>query len=73
MPIEMINTNICEGCGRCVTVCPGDVIRIDEDKKVAFIVYPEECMGCGFCSFECPKGAIEASPLPSSMPLVSWV
>ena len=35
----------CVGCGKCHEVCPGTLIKLDENKK-AYIKYPKDCWGC---------------------------
>jgi len=54
MSIE-ISKNLCVGCGRCVRVCPGSLIRLDGK---ALIPRPERCWGCASCVKECPVQAI---------------
>ncbi len=48
----------CTGCGTCYDICPGDVLRLDEDNGVAKVEYPDECWHCGACRLECPSDAI---------------
>ena len=47
----------CTGCGRCLNVCPGTLIKQDGDTK-AYIKYPKDCWGCTSCIKECPVYAI---------------
>lgn len=47
----------CIGCGRCRDVCPGSLIKQDENNK-AYIKYPKDCWGCTSCIKECPVYAI---------------
>lgn len=47
-----INTEICEQCGQCISVCRFDAISED------FVVDPVSCEGCTICSYVCPAGAI---------------
>jgi MinD superfamily P-loop ATPase len=47
-----VNTEICEQCGQCISVCR--FAAIGED----FIVDPISCEGCTICSHVCPTGAI---------------
>lgn len=52
-----IKKDKCAGCKRCLDVCPGSLIKMDEDGK-AYIKYPKDCWGCTSCLKECKSGAI---------------
>ncbi len=52
-----IDKSKCIGCGKCRTVCPGSLIKKDENGK-AFIKYPKDCWGCTSCVKECPVHAV---------------
>jgi adenylylsulfate reductase subunit B len=52
-----IDKEKCVGCGKCRNVCPGTLIKQDENGK-AFIKYPKDCWGCTSCIKECPFYAI---------------
>ena len=52
-----IDQSKCIGCGKCHTVCPGSLIKLNEEKR-AFIKYPKDCWGCTSCIKECPVYAI---------------
>jgi adenylylsulfate reductase subunit B len=47
----------CTACGKCVEICPEDVLEIKDGKAVA--KYPKECWHCGSCVYDCAFGAIE--------------
>ncbi len=47
---------VCAGCGLCVEVCPFDARYIDEDEKVAKVLY-DICQACGLCVAACPSGS----------------
>lgn len=53
-----IYQDLCKACGQCLVVCPGDLIRSQEDKK-ATILNPNWCWGCCSCVKACPYGAIK--------------
>ncbi len=55
MSIE-IRSEKCIGCGRCLGICPGSLIRLQRGK--AEILRPERCWGCASCLKECPVQAI---------------
>lgn len=53
----MADREKCGGCGRCIEVCPHQVLRLRE-KKVE-IADRDACMECGACARNCSNGAIE--------------
>ncbi|MBI2955600.1 MAG: 4Fe-4S binding protein [Chloroflexi bacterium] len=59
----------CDGCGICDLHCPIDVIAIDEERRLAFARYSEECWHCGSCRQDCPTGAVDIV-FPKKMLLV---
>jgi heterodisulfide reductase subunit A len=54
--VSEVNARRCSGCGVCVTACPYNARRIDEEKKIA-VVEEALCQGCGVCAALCPNGA----------------
>lgn len=52
-----IDKNKCMGCGQCMDVCPGSLIKRSDDNK-AYIKYPKDCWGCCSCIKECKFDAI---------------
>lgn len=55
----VLDDGLCNGCGRCVEVCPHAVFAVTARK--AAIVNRGNCMECGACRMNCPLGAIEVS------------
>lgn len=53
-----IDTRVCTGCGRCVTLCRFDALSLNG----APMVNPLRCEGCGVCEWNCPAGAITLAP-----------
>ncbi len=53
----MIDREKCIGCGRCHEVCPGTLIKLDNEHR-AYIKYPRDCWGCTSCIKECPVYAV---------------
>ena len=53
----MIDKNKCIGCGKCSLVCPGSLIKLDENRR-AYIKYPKDCWGCTSCIKECSVYAV---------------
>jgi nitroreductase/NAD-dependent dihydropyrimidine dehydrogenase PreA subunit len=58
-----VDEDKCIGCGKCVRVCPGGLISIDEKKKA--VITDVDCFGwdgcwqCEHCLAVCPRGAIQ--------------
>lgn len=63
--IPSIDEKSCNGCGRCVSVCPIDVISIKEhtnpNTKKA-VIDESICLGCGVCVRSCSKKSITLIP-----------
>ncbi len=49
-----VDTDKCDECGTCISVCPGDALLIDS----VLAVSPEKCASCGICVKVCPFGAV---------------
>jgi NAD-dependent dihydropyrimidine dehydrogenase PreA subunit len=52
-----LNQAQCIGCGRCLEVCPHQVLGMDG--KRARIADRDACMECGACVRNCPAGALK--------------
>lgn len=52
-----ISKDKCVSCKKCLSVCPGNLLKSDIDGKT-FIKYPKDCWGCSSCIKECNFGAI---------------
>lgn len=52
-----INSTNCVGCSRCAEVCPGNLIKVINNR--AIIIRDKDCWGCTSCLKECKTGAIE--------------
>ena len=52
-----IDSAKCVGCSKCIEVCPGNLIKLSDERK-AFIRYERDCWGCTSCVKECARGAI---------------
>lgn len=53
-----IDKTACTGCGACVRVCPGNLIKRGEDGR-AFMRRPRDCWGCTACLKACPADAVQ--------------
>jgi Na+-translocating ferredoxin:NAD+ oxidoreductase RNF subunit RnfB len=54
--LSRINEDICTGCGICITKCPVDAIKLNNNDKAE--VNEQYCIGCGVCAHFCPEHAI---------------
>ncbi|MFX0182316.1 MAG: ferredoxin family protein [Candidatus Hodarchaeota archaeon] len=52
----------CTGCGWCISVCPHQIIILEDTVKVT-IINEEKCIECGACALQCPSQAILAHPI----------
>lgn len=56
-----VDTDICEGCGDCITTCPTELLALVEDGATKYAIYkgdPDDCIGCFSCESTCPNGSI---------------
>ncbi|NLD01915.1 MAG: 4Fe-4S binding protein [Clostridiales bacterium] len=58
------NLDRCKGCGLCVSVCPKQILRIDESitnikgYHPSSIIDQDQCIACGNCARICPDSVI---------------
>ena len=58
-------TDLCKGCGLCVSACPKKIIALAKDKinakghSPAMITDQEKCIACAFCATMCPDCVIK--------------
>ncbi len=55
----------CTGCGKCMEICPVNVIKMEGDFPV---VDREWCIGCGVCAIPCPSSAIKLVRKTDALP-----
>lgn len=58
-PEIKINTELCNGCGLCVSVCSDSSLTIENKSVKRSSTSVFDCIGCGHCMAICPTGAIE--------------
>ncbi|MCB7036350.1 4Fe-4S dicluster domain-containing protein [Eggerthella sinensis] len=71
MSVIRYDLNNCIGCRNCVTVCPMDVFRFDENEMKSVIAYPENCQSCGQCFMGCKGRSLEMSFYQASYALAA--
>lgn len=59
--IELIFSDRCNGCSRCVTVCPSNVLALDA-AGVPRIADQAACQTCFMCELYCPGDALYVHP-----------
>ena len=55
----VLDETLCNGCGRCVEVCPHGVFAMVS--HVARVTSRDTCMECGACRMNCSEAAIQVS------------
>lgn len=54
------DTEACDGCEKCVGVCPESAVAMEDGKPVINEIM---CSGCGACVPACPRGALDQQGL----------
>jgi len=68
--IPKINDESCNGCGKCVTVCPVEAMSLvsannPQRAKMKLARLEEDlCLGCGLCVRSCPEDSIHLEARP---------
>ena len=57
-----IDLDKCVHCGQCKYVCFVNVIEWDEEKKIPYPKYKQDCQACCICEAACPQDAITVIP-----------
>ena len=69
--IPVINESVCNGCGKCVKVCPVEAMTLvssndtENPKKKVAKLDEEICLGCGVCVRSCNKNSLQLKSRPS--------
>ncbi len=65
----IFDEDICKGCGLCVSVCPTDIISLEESRVNRKGYHPagveemDKCIGCQNCAMICPDLVITVERL----------
>ncbi|MDG6988671.1 MAG: adenylyl-sulfate reductase subunit beta [Nitrososphaerota archaeon] len=57
-----VNPSKCDGCGKCVDICPSDIMHLSHsvfNGRKAYNIEPNYCWECYSCVKECPQHAID--------------
>ena len=65
MSIIRVNAELCQGCGRCVEICPGGVLEQGAPGAPPEAVRNDLCIACGHCLAICPDDALRHVSLSS--------
>ena len=66
--LPVIETSACNGCGRCVQVCPVEALSLvsandpHRPKRTKAVLNEEICLGCGLCVRACRDDALKLAP-----------
>jgi len=62
----------CDGCGKCVDICPSDIMHLTNsifNGRKAYNIEPGYCWECYSCVKECPQHAIDIRGYADFAPL----
>ena len=62
-----IDCERCDGCGKCLEICPNSAIVLQGEKA---IIEESRCIECEVCLDACPQGAILAAELVENEPAI---
>jgi predicted oxidoreductase/NAD-dependent dihydropyrimidine dehydrogenase PreA subunit len=79
--VEVVDSQLCNGCGACIDACVAGAIKLDTadvnsgeasahiaDRPVP-VINPDDCRLCGFCEMKCPTNALGVAPIRKIKPL----
>ncbi|MCF5053788.1 4Fe-4S dicluster domain-containing protein [Pseudomonas syringae] len=59
--LELIYSDLCNGCGQCVAVCPTNVLALDAQGTLR-IAEQQACQTCFMCELYCSRDALYVDP-----------
>lgn len=64
-----VDPSKCDGCGKCVDICPSDIMHMLPSARKAYNIEPNYCWECYACVKECPQHAIDMRGYADFAPL----
>src|SRR5271155_5110560 len=67
-----VDPSKCDGCGKCVDICPSDIMHLNNsifNGRKAYNIEPNYCWECYSCVKECPQHAIDMRGYADFAPL----
>lgn len=64
---NVINKNLCCGCGTCVGICPTNAITFKDNIYYPMWLDENKCTNCGFCHETCPGKGFNIDALTKEM------
>lgn len=59
--IVLIDENICTGCGKCVSMCPKQILYLDKETGKCKVTDETKCDRLRGCVWTCPAKAIKVN------------
>ncbi|OGS06923.1 MAG: hypothetical protein A2270_00615 [Elusimicrobia bacterium RIFOXYA12_FULL_51_18] len=56
--IVLIDEKLCMGCGKCVNMCPKQILYLDKESRKCKATDETKCDRLGGCMWACPVKAI---------------
>ncbi|MGA7476024.1 MAG: 4Fe-4S dicluster domain-containing protein [Thermoplasmata archaeon] len=68
-----VNPKLCKNNGKCMEVCPSDIMVINKLTNFSYNLEPDMCWECFSCVKICPEHAISMRPYADISPLLSEI
>ncbi|WP_407282013.1 Coenzyme F420 hydrogenase/dehydrogenase, beta subunit C-terminal domain [Methanolobus sp. WCC1] len=68
--VQVVSSDLCTGCGTCVSICPQEAIQMEIDKKKGIYipkVNSVSCNNCNLCLNSCPGHSVDFKNLNYSI------
>ena len=68
-----VNPKLCKNNGKCMEICPSDIMFVNKETNFAYNLEPDMCWECFSCVKTCPEHAISVRPYADISPMLSEV